>query len=68
LCENRLGSYGRGGGKKTAKSYAAVRHEMSREQKISAALRPEGGTSCAGLSRFVRIISPAQPEGKGPRQ
>jgi len=25
-------------------------------QKISAAFRAEGGTSCAGLSRFVRII------------
>jgi len=23
---------------------------------MSAAFRPEGGTSCAGLSRFVRII------------
>jgi hypothetical protein len=44
--------------KKTAKSYAALRHEIRCivSQKNNAAFRLEGGISCAGLSRFVCII------------
>jgi hypothetical protein len=47
-CADRVGSYGRETGKKTAKSYAALRYEIAGDRrKKNAAFRPEGGTNVA---------------------
>jgi len=63
-----LGSYGRDWGKKTAKNYAALRHEPRRVlAKNNAAFRLEGGISCAGLSRFIPYSPPARPVKTGLR-